>query len=619
MNTPRRLNAMLAWLAAASLSTLSAAARPTENAYDLGYTDGMERFAVSAKAREILAGQGNVVAAPELNQIFQPYVESPLPVLITVDSAWHTYHFLLEQGTRELEQAQIGKLAQFSSSLLAAARSSGFGEIAEYASVGWALQNHGQRASVKPEERRFVETLLSGSSPVEAPIGFRLSPTVFRAQGFYTESRELTAFYAAWQWYAMVDFRLSDKRETDLALRLSWLIETNPELLNLWKKLNDPYDKLLALPDDGTITSYMRAAKSVLGTKFDLAGIEERSAAIQKKLRAEPWKTRMTDQILPAVKYSPYSNLTAGFRLLPARQLPDEICLRNSVDPIIPRRRCPSGLDFLVGSPGMRSPAALRVSEKQFGKAVMKAVQKEDPGPMPNSLYGESMELLAVLQKPLPSQLPAPFRTEAWADLQLWTQLGAWAEQRHAWAPHAKPAEEKTGDAKTLPGIVEPYPDFFAGLAKLARQTADALDLDAKSQVPPRLMEFAKICDHLAELARKGLDGQAPTQDEAQWMSGYGVALAALSPRDNFANVSRIYDIPGEQYVFYVGVARPQALYVILPLKGRLQLYRGAVLSYREFVGYKNVNLNDEGWQRIIRAGKTPAAPAFTASFLRSD
>jgi hypothetical protein len=83
--------------------------------------------------------------------------------------------------------------------------------------------------------------------------------------------------------------------------------------------------------------------------------------------------------------------------------------------------------------------------------------------------------------------------------------------------------------------------------------------------------------------------------------------------------VSRIYDIPNQPYIFYAGVARPQALYMILPSAGRLHLYRGAVLSYREFVDFKNVKLNDDTWQRMIRARKTPPAPAFTDTFLAPD
>ena len=130
----------------------------------------------------------------------------------------------------------------------------------------------------------------------------------------------------------------------------------------------------------------------------------------------------------------------------------------------------PSGLDFLAASPVLRSPAAVRAVQSQFGKNVSDLLLKADCGPMPDSLHGEAMQLLATLQKPLPASAPAPLRTEAWADLQLWTQFGAWAEQRHTWALHTKFSVEYMGMISPPAGMVAPYPDFFAGLAKLTAE-----------------------------------------------------------------------------------------------------------------------------------------------------
>ena len=96
---------------------------------------------------------------------------------------------------------------------------------------------------------------------------------------------------------------------------------------------------------------------------------------------------------------------------------------------------------------------------------------------MPNSLHGEAMQLLALLQKPLPVQAPECMRNEAWADLQLWTQLGAWAEQRHTWALHTKLSVSYLGLVTPPKGMVAPYPEFFSGLAVLARRTAAAQSL----------------------------------------------------------------------------------------------------------------------------------------------
>jgi len=702
--------------------------------YELNHVDGIESFGGSAAAQELLATNGFVVAAPDFRQIFEPYIESPLPVFITPDSAWHTYHFLLEQGLKEMERAQSERLAVFSRRLLTAASeqaSNGvpeFRDLEHYASIGLAFQDATYAASLGAEQRGLVETLVVGTEPVQTSIGFALSPVTFRAESFYAESPELTAYYRARQWYANVDFRLNDDRETRLAIRLSWLVQSDPELRKLWHELTMPYDTLVALPEDATVNNYFQVATNVLNGSIGLTDLKEREVEILKSIRAKPMLPRINDQQLSPGEYLQFPQLTAGFRLLPARQLPCAVCLQNTVDPKIRGRFCPSGLDFFAGSAVLRSAAALRAEERQAGKTVLAGVLMADSGPMPDSLYGRSMTLLTSLQKPLPSHVPAPFRTPAWFDLQLWTQLGAWAEQRHTWALHAKPNWECLGMAETPPGIVAPYPDFFAGLANLSRQTAYALEtniiaeqFDAKrmaaeiikaqetlaqtrsrrntggavdekameisasllgryekfieayrakhptdtkssemeipsdilkrcaasgpandseremlqlyfNSAPPtmavHLTDFAAVCDRLAGLAAKELAGKTPTPDEAQWISSYGETLAGfhlyqgnswLNPDDDFPIVSRIFGIPITSSVLYAGVARPQALYVILPYKDRMQLYRGAVMSYREFERPEQEKLDDAGWLAMVRNGNVPPPPLFTTSFMRVD
>ncbi len=705
------------------------------NAFDLSHVDGIESFEGSAEAQQLLAGNGFVVAEPGFRQIFEPYIKSPLPVFITPDSAWHTYHLILEEGVKKMERSQADSLARFSRLLLDAAgkQASGgaseFREIAEFASIGLAFQDRAFAAGLDPAKRQTVDALNSDAAgPVAAPIGFPLSGPTFRPQSFYTESAELKAYYQARQWYASVDFRLSEGRETRLALCLSWLIGTHSELLEAWRGLCAPYDRFVATPEDASVADYYEAETKVLGTNFGFGELNEHAEEIAKALRANPKAPRINDQVLSPGEYEHFARVTAGFRLLPARQLPCAVCLQNAVDPKIPGRFCPSGLDFFAGSAVLRSPASLRAEEAQFGRTVLEGVRGADPGPMPESLYGQSMELLTILEKPLPARAPAPFRSEAWADLQLWTQLGAWAEQRHTWALHAKPNLSFMGLSETPPGVVAPYPEFFSGLARLSRQTAAAFEagvparrFDARQTAAELLLaeetaavlqekwrtgaqpigteptesvelmarydqfrmklsgeatnpliwdarevrrdvlercaasgstnalelrvlraffdvaapkpsvqltNFAGVCDRLADLAGKELAGKIPTREEADWISGYGQALAGfhgyegnswLEPADDFPIVSRIFGNLMKGTVLYAGVGRPQALYVILPYKDRTQLYRGAVLSYREFEQPESKDMSDAAWQDLATRGEAPPPPAFTRSFLDSN
>src|ERR1039457_2841051 len=102
-------------------------------AYNLRAVNGIEAFGGSTAARELLGKNGFVVADPAFKQIFEAYIKSPqiegpsaanpmgrsLPSFITTDSAWHTYHVLLEEGVRQMEEVESGRLLEFSRELLA--------------------------------------------------------------------------------------------------------------------------------------------------------------------------------------------------------------------------------------------------------------------------------------------------------------------------------------------------------------------------------------------------------------------------------------------------------------------------------------------------------------------
>ncbi|PWU11450.1 MAG: hypothetical protein C5B50_23330 [Verrucomicrobia bacterium] len=727
-------------LLVAGLTFLLAAWYAPGERYDLAKVEGIQGFQGSAAAKELLARNGLVVSDPTFLQIFEAYIKSPhveapseknprgtvLPSFITPDSAWHTYHVLLEEAVKEMEEAQAIRLREFSRQLLTGTKRDGqkAGEAADYlklfVSVGLALQDAQHRKSLAGEEKRIVDSLRStGSGPIEAGIGFPLSPSQFRAESFYTQSPELSDYFAARQWYGTVVFRLNNTRETRAALALAALINRNPELLDLWKKLSEPFDMLLAHAEDGTIREFAAAAAGAVGTNGDSISASQ-LAEIQNRLAKQLPLPRISDQFLQPEQYAQFGKEARGFRLLPPRQLPCSICFHNTTDPNIPGRSYPSGLDFLAASPQLRSPAAVRALESQCGAKVAELVLKSECGPMPDSLHGQAMRLLAKLQDPLPKQVAPALRTEAWQDLQLWTQLGAWAEQRHTWALHAKLAVSYAGIIEPPNGIVAPYPEFFSGLARLARQTADALEkagAERQFEVRPvaqRLLEqirlsqkhagrveereitleqmvqfenryyekhqtefgkrdpyeayrqmekelealarrcaetgqatqeetqtlrmffdcrvdsarlmrdFPPVCERLAELAKKCLNSEKLSADDAHWIENYGVTLASFHfysgnsyevPRDDFPIVARVFSNPRRDSMLYAGLARPQALYVIVPNGHSLQLYRGAVMTYREFIRPNDQLLDDSSWREMIAHGQTPPAPPFTKSF----
>jgi hypothetical protein len=104
---------------------------------------------------------------------------------------------------------------------------------------------------------------------------------------------------------------------------------------------------------------------------------------------------------------------------------------------------------------------------------------------------------------------------------------------------------------------------------------------DARQDVARLLNDFAPVCGRLATLATKSLHGEALTEEDARWIENYGVTLAGFHfyygdsyevPQDDFPIVTRVFSNPLTDSMLYAGVARPQALYVIVPTRNSLQL-----------------------------------------------
>jgi HEAT repeat protein len=714
-----------ALLGAALALCFSAVASPAQT-YTL--VQGLEKFEGSMAAWHLLETNGFVVADPAFKQIFEPYLDDSMPVFITPDSAWHAYHVLLEEGIQELESAQSRRLEDFSRRLWTSANEQSksaaqeFSDLARFAAIGLALQDETFRKSLPDDQKRVAETLLEGKGEVHAEIGFPLWAQAFQSDGHET-STPWAGYIAARQWYASVVFRLSDARETRLALALAWLIHKDPDLLQIWRQLSDPWDALLGPAEDGSVALYWDSAQKSLGADFTLAALLKNAAALQPRLAQLLPRPRVNDQRLAADDAVRFEDFIKGFRLLPPRRLPSEACFQNTGAPHIPGRTFPSGLDFFVASPLLRSSAAERALAAAEGGAVLEAVRKADSGSLPDSLRGRALRLLATLQEPLPEGLAPALRSEAWADAQLWAQMGAWAEEEHQGAVHRTVWVEEGAIIKPSAGVVAPYPKFFEGLAKLALDTAATLekagidepfdsktvarkllegilwqeglgggrtqdesdhqaglmeqfnqfwrrslephqaemennppasqklinDLEAlarrsstqtapsdadrevllhffqeRQTVPKLLRDFAPVCDKLAALARRHLEGTALTEDDTKWMAEYGTTLAhfqsysgtsADTPHDDFPIVNRVQTDPGRDASFYTGLGRPQALYIILPSEGKLRLFRGAVMTYREFVRTNTEALDDASWRKLARTGDVPTPPPFTRSF----
>ena len=162
----------------------------------------------------------------------------------------------------------------------------------------------------------------------------------------------------------------------------------------------------------------------------------------------------------------------------------------------------------------------------------------------------------------------------------------------------------------------DPTPEELA-LAKVIR----SWDIDLGDQ----WHTLEVLCRRLESLAHKQLRRVAYSDEENEFIRTYGEKLAAVmlyggnsycTPNDDAPRVVDVFFNPNVGGHLEVGVARPQALYVLYPVKGGEILCRGAVMPYYEFV--HDARLTDVEWKSLLDSDKRPKPPDWITPILSS-
>jgi hypothetical protein len=180
--------------------------------------------------------------------------------------------------------------------------------------------------------------------------------------------------------------------------------------------------------------------------------------------------------------------------------------------------------------------------------------------------------------------------------------------------------------------------DFGKAIGKL-RKLADDLERDPTPEelaLAKRLCAWdvnldeqwhtlGMLCRRLESLAHKQLRGVAFSDEENRFIRTYGEELAAVmlyggnsycTPNDDAPRVVDVFSNPNVGGHLEVGIARPQALYILYPIKGGEVLCRGAVMPYYEFV--HDARLTDVEWKSLLDSDKRPKSPDWITPIIAS-
>ncbi len=511
-------------------------------------------------------------------------------------------------------------------------------------------------------------------SPLFPGLEFGEDYTQYIPRGHYTMSDDLTAYFKSMMWYGRMTFRLRTddpdvgRAETRSALLLVYALrqaEVNgqPALL-AWADLYNPTVFFVGRSDDLTVLQYGQVMDAVYGVGAPLTAVADDTLLDTFIGQADQLPP---PRILGLVisETDDVAETTKGLRFMGQRFVPDayifrELIYRN-VGTAQEPRMLPSGLDVMAA---LGSDRAYEILDEMGETAYQNypeqmAKMRTWTGSLTaddwtETLYNTWLYSFFPLLQPPDGNYPTFMQSTAWLDKQINTALGSWAELKHDTILYAKQVYAEMGGGPMPPdpvppiNYVEPVPHFYARLAALTTMTREGLgDRELLSERDEdSLLRLEELVLFLQTVSEKQLRGEPLTTAENERLRYYGgelehltMAAADSDEDDPFAmpvldeepQAAVIADVatapdPGrtgipEPVVLEVGVGRINEIYVVVPVVAQdgtvsLQLAKGGVFSYYEFVWPANDRLTDEKWRAMLDSGDAPPLPEWTASFV---
>jgi len=240
-----------------------------------------------------------------------------------------------------------------------------------------------------------------------------------------------------------------------------------------------------------------------------------------------------------------------------------------------------------------------------------------------SSLYNLWLYAIKSLNPdPKNESMPEFMKTGAWGLEKLNTQLASWAELRHDNLLYAKQSYTFGGDCSHPSGYVEPNPEFFARLKRMAFIAGEKFS-DLSYEAPYEYFQsMYDICNTLETIATKELSGEEISEEECSFfddvsysgISGSGggepdgwyskLIYSALDPFAETFLVADYHSVPYDCFgtllgwVAHAGTGYADLMVAVAPLaNGQPCAFLGPVASYHEYRTSDFLRLTDSEWK----------------------
>jgi hypothetical protein len=525
------------------------------------------------------------------------------------------------------------------------------------------------------------------SYPLFAQARREIDFSQFKPRGHYTQSEDLKKYFRAMMWLGRTEMYLSApqatsagnapqemediQRQTIDAVLLIELLDSQ-DAETLYIEIEDILTFLIGEQDNLTVPDL-----SMILTSLNLEDASQLLdptvlQAFQDRLKLEGLGSqKILSQVLRQDPMAPESVQPASaFMLFGQRFIIDSYVTGNVVfDKIWYQgskvgRLFPSTLDIIytLGNDFAGQLLVPELDQYHYSTnlaALRFLVDSQDSSFWQSSVYSMWLDLLRTLNPPSErDDLPLFMQSAAWWSEKTNTQLASWAELRHNNILYAKQFYTPGFVCSYPSAYVEPFPEFYRGLQRLAEASETQFSNIAFSkaylgtQIVNYFNRFSYIMQTLGTIAQKELDGIPPTEQEVTFMKEmlymrtisvvcysweepdgwYGDLLYGEEPVESAEAegqalgyvVADYHTVPTDRagnlvgWVLHAGTGPIDLGIITVPVPGsETEAFVGPMMSYYEYTTTNFQRLTDEEWETTYLLLAT--RPAWTSSYLVNE
>lgn len=512
-------------------------------------------------------------------------------------------------------------------------------------------------AALRSEADSLIEAANSAQGRLDVPFlpRYREDFSQYAPRGNYTSSDLLQHYFRGMMWLGRITFLTRDDESLQASLLTLRALEQSGAIAD-WAVISETLTYLIGPTDNLGPAEYLPPMQVIYGDDLSLDALADASRLVnfRAEVQALPGP-RINNVVRPiGTEVEQLDEETRGFRLFGQRFTFDGYAMQRLIYPYVgevgTERKLPSGLDIatVLGS-DIAYELLVEQGETNYTNYnsnlvdLRNEVNQITGTDWLENIYGGWLMALQPLWNRYEQPYPALMNTDAWHLRELQTGLASWAELKHATVLYvAQPMGGLGGGGEFVANTtnyIEPNPLVFSRVAVVAASVVEGLDArsiglhDYGSGEPPggtvlvrdAFFQLAVLSARLADMANKHLWGIPLTEEEQiflkyrfgaeLWYVRYSAELALADPPMMSAIITDVASNPDAGTVLQVGTGYVDYIYVITDSPQGLQLTRGSVYSYYEFINDIDNRLTDETWREMIQGNNLPPRPIWSSEF----